>query len=131
MTSDDIREAVARYEMVNFQLVRLKAGGKTPISQKGWQNAAPKASEFLRDENVGVQLGSKSGHLVDIDLDIPEARALAGLKCFFGHLPAFRRSSLPPDEPGHRLESAATLQTKLNNSALPKRASWRQSKVST
>jgi hypothetical protein len=103
MNSDDIREAVARYETVNFQLVRLKPGAKTPISKKGWQNAAPKASEFLPNENVGVQLGSKSGYLVDIDLDIPEARALAGLKCFFGHLPAFRRSSLPPDEPGHRL----------------------------
>jgi hypothetical protein len=90
MNSNDIREAVARYETVNFQLVRLKAGGKTPISQKGWQNSAPKAREFLPNENVGVQLGSKSGHLVDIDLDIPEARALAGLKCFFSHLPAFR-----------------------------------------
>src|SRR5205807_846906 len=92
-----------RLEATGMQLVRLKPGSKIPVSQKGWQNASPKAAEFLPGENVGVQLGSKSGHIVDIDLDIPEARALAGLECFFGHLPAFRRTSLPPDEPGHRL----------------------------
>ena len=103
MNRDAISEYVGRYEAVGFQAVRLKAGSKTPISHKGWQNSAPKASEFLPNENVGIQLGSKSGHLVDIDLDIAEARALAGLECFFGHLPAFRRTSLPPDEPGHRL----------------------------
>jgi hypothetical protein len=85
-----------------MRLVRLESRGKRPVS-KAWQNTEPSADEFRASDNVGVQLGSKSGHLVDVDLDIPEARALSGLDCFFGHLPYFHRQSLPASAPGHRL----------------------------
>lgn len=85
------------------QLVKLKPDEKLPASQRGWQNSAPDATAFMDGSNVGVQLGPKSGHLIDIDLDCPEARALAALSCFFPDLPSFGRSSLAPDAPGHRL----------------------------
>lgn len=91
------------YTRLGWKLVRLKPGSKAPISVKGWQNADPDYHDFEEHENIGVQLGAKSGHLVDIDLDCPEARELAGLPCFFGHLPAFGRASLPRQALGHRL----------------------------
>ncbi|MFN3960569.1 MAG: bifunctional DNA primase/polymerase [Parvularculaceae bacterium] len=101
--SSKLERAARAYVDRGFRLVRLRAGEKRPVSEKGWQNAEPAPHEFLPGENIGVQLGAKSGHIVDIDLDIPQARALSGLGCFFGHLPSFRRASLPPDAPGHRL----------------------------
>lgn len=103
MSDRDIRPAASSLIEQGMRLVRLKPGTKQPLSEKGWQNAAPTAAQFLPNENVGVQLGEKSGHIVDIDLDIPQARALSGLECFFGHLPSFRRASLPENAPGHRL----------------------------
>jgi len=96
-------DAAMAYIGAGFRLVQLKPGSKQPLSEKGWQNATPDARDFEGGKNIGVQLGAKSGHLVDIDLDIPQARALAGMECFFGHLPSFRRASLPAGEPGHRL----------------------------
>ena len=96
---------VEAYRLVRerMTLVRLKPNSKVPISEKGWQNSAPKPAQFEPDDNIGVQLGAKSDNLVDIDLDIPQARSLAGLPVFFGDLPAFRRRSLDVSEPGHRL----------------------------
>jgi hypothetical protein len=85
-----------------MRLVRLKPGTKVPVS-KAWQNAEPRASDFGPHDNIGVQLGARSGGLVDLDFDNPFARALSGLNCFFNHAPAFRRKSLAPNEPGHRL----------------------------
>lgn len=95
--------AASHYLKIGLRLVRLEPNKKIPISEKGWQNSSPAAQDFLPEENVGVQLGAKSGHLVDIDLDIPQSRRLAGMGCFFGHLPYFRRESLPVEQPGHRL----------------------------
>jgi len=99
----DMKLAAQRYIDEGMTLVRLKPNSKEPVSKKGWQNSSPKAAEFRSGENIGVQLGGKSGHLVDLDFDIPEARALSGLPCFFGSLPYFSRRSLAPGEPGHRL----------------------------
>lgn len=96
-------DAAMAYIRGGFRLVQLKPGGKQPVSEKGWQNASPAGRDFEGGKNLGVQLGAKSGHLVDIDLDCEEARHLAELECFFGHLPAFRRASLPAHAPGHRL----------------------------
>ncbi len=101
-TSRDVKRAAADLRQRGFRLVRLKPGQKIPFSL-AWQNADPAPDQFTDQDNLGVQLGQKSGHLVDIDLDIREARELAGLPCFFGHLPSFRRASLPADAPGHRL----------------------------
>ena len=98
----NIQTAARAYVEAGFKLVRLMPREKKPYS-KAWQNAEPKPEQFEPNENIGVQLGSKSNGLVDLDFDIPQARALSGLACFFGHLPSFRRSSQPPHMPGHRL----------------------------
>lgn len=97
-----VRRAARGYIAKGLQLVRLAPGIKRPVSD-AWQNAKPRAEDFRPDENIGVQLGAKSGYLVDLDFDIPEARALSGLPCFFGHLLSFRRTSAPADAPGHRV----------------------------
>ncbi len=97
-----VRSIALHYIEKGLRLVRLRPGTKHPHSN-AWQNAQPKANDFRPNDNVGVLLGAKSGHLVDIDFDIAEARQLAGLDCFFGRLPSFGRSSLPKNEPGHRL----------------------------
>lgn len=96
-------EWVYYHEHLGWKYVRLQPGKKVPISEKGWQNADPDCAHFLPGENIGVQLGERSGGLVDIDLDCAQARELAGLPCFFGHLPAFGRASLPRHALGHRL----------------------------
>src|SRR5688572_97730 len=101
-TDTPIRPAARAYVARGLRLVRLRPGTKQPYS-KAWQNAEPKPDEFGPQDNIGVQLGAKSRHLVDIDFDIPEARTLSGLPCFFGHLPSFRRESLRVEAPGHRL----------------------------
>jgi hypothetical protein len=100
--TNNIQAAARAYADAGYKLVRLKSLEKVPYS-KAWQNAEPKPEHFAPDDNIGVQLGSKSDGLVDLDLDIPQARALSGLPCFFGHLPSFRRASQPADMPGHRL----------------------------
>lgn len=100
--SRDIRAAARAYIEAGYRLVRIKPFQKVPYSQ-AWQNAEPKPEHFASNDNIGVLLGAKSNGLVDLDFDIPQARALSGLTCFFGHLPSFRRSSLPVDMPGHRL----------------------------
>ena len=98
----DIRRIARGYIERGFRLVKLKPRSKEPYG-KAWQNAQPRPENFGLDDNIGVQLGEKSGHLVDIDFDIPEARHLASHSCFFGHLPSFGRSSLPANAPGHLL----------------------------
>src|SRR5262245_41062545 len=98
----NVRQAAKVFNERGWRTVRLRSQGKVPYST-AWQNADPKPEEFGNTDNIGVQLGAKSGHLVDIDFDSPEARALSGLGCFFGDAPSFRRSSLPETEPGHRL----------------------------
>ncbi|WP_267421689.1 bifunctional DNA primase/polymerase [Methylobacterium sp. GC_Met_2] len=85
---------------LGLQLVRLKPGTKEPFS-KAWQNSNPPATDFFQTAGLGVQLGTKSNGLVDIDLDCPEARLLA--PHLFQGLVAFRRQSLPREAPGHLL----------------------------
>lgn len=97
-----VRRMARAYAEKGFRLVKLRPGSKVPASG-AWQNSRPVANDFRDGDNIGVQLGAKSGHLVDVDFDIPEARALSGLPCLFGHLLSFRRSSAPIGAPGHRL----------------------------
>ena len=98
----NIRQVADEFTKKGWRTVRLRPNSKVPVSG-AWQNADPRPEEFKDADNVGVQLGVKSNHLVDIDFDSPEARALSGLRCFFGAAPSFHRSSLPESEPGHRL----------------------------
>lgn len=98
-----VEAAAGQYDSIGWRLIRLKENEKVPLSEKGWQNAEPAPESFEPHMNIGVQLGGKSGGLVDIDLDCPQARELAGLPCFFGNLPSFGRSSLPGHALGHRV----------------------------
>lgn len=114
--------AANRYAGAGFRLVVLRPDEKVPVSEKGWQNASPEPQAFYGGHNIGVQLGAKSGHIVDIDLDCAEARRLAGLECLFGHLPSFRRVSLPADAPGHRLVRCADAPDEVMQFAFTKKA---------
>ena len=99
---DDIAQVAQIYINLGWRLVRLNRRGKTPFTQ-AWQNANPKATDFRSGENIGVQLGTRSAGVVDLDFDTAWARRLSGLNCFFGRAPAFGRTSQPATEPGHRL----------------------------
>lgn len=102
MSTSKIQKASQSYLDRGWRLVRLNAGTKVPKSS-AWQNATPGPNDFEPKDNIGIQLGQKSGHLVDIDFDNAWARRLSQLPCFFGEAPSFRRKSLPATEPGHRL----------------------------
>jgi hypothetical protein len=76
--SENIRAAAANYLRRGFCLV--PTAGKRP-KDKSWQKLrlteADLASAFCSGDNLGVHLGAASGGVVDVDLDAPEARALA------------------------------------------------------
>jgi Bifunctional DNA primase/polymerase, N-terminal len=99
------QEAAANYFARGYRLVRLPLGSKKPDT-KGWPDLEVRA-EWLTwmfvDCNIGIILGAKSNHLVDIDLDCPEAITLADC-----HLPqtyaVFGRPSKPRS---HRLYVSA------------------------
>lgn len=87
-------------------LVRLRPREKRAF-EKGWQTLSRAPHDFMPHENVGVRFGQDSGGLVDIDLDVAEARHLVGHSAFgLSALPEFGRSSLPAGERGHRLAIA-------------------------
>jgi hypothetical protein len=96
--TNSIQDAAADFLEHGLRPIRIVPLGKKPIA-KEWQHSSPQAHEFLASENIGIDL-SRSADLIDIDLDIPAARALAALPCFFGDLPSFGREG---DLPGHRL----------------------------
>ncbi len=95
-----IQEAVAAYIARGWRPIVVRERSKLPAS-RSWQNTSPKPENFGTTQNVGVILGPRSGNLVDIDLDCPEARAVAALPELFGGLPALGREGQRP--PGHRL----------------------------
>jgi hypothetical protein len=91
-------EAARAYLARGWQPVRIPAGLKGPTAPK-WQLQKWQPDDFGADDNIGVLLGPRSGDLVDIDLDCPEALALADI-----YLPptgaVFGRASKPRS---HRL----------------------------
>ncbi|MGH7096262.1 MAG: PriCT-2 domain-containing protein [Stellaceae bacterium] len=113
MSADTI--AAARdYRRCGRRVVLIPAGQKGP-REKGWQDRDIGLDEipqrFAGGGNVGVILGARSGELTDIDLDCPEALALADI-----YLPptdaTFGRKSKPRSHrlyiaPGARYESFA------------------------
>lgn len=101
-TYSRIQRDVQAYEARGWHPIRVKPKSKAPV-EPGWQNSHPTAADFRSDDNVGIMFGTKSGNVVDLDFDCPQARFLSRLKCFFGDLPSFRRQGLPEDQPGHRL----------------------------
>ncbi len=98
MTSTIVDAAAHRAR--GWHVVPVPRGTKNP--GKGWQNrTADNATGFSEDGNISLLPGARSGGVVDIDLDIPEARFIAGLPQFLGDAIGWRRQSYA--EPGHRL----------------------------
>ncbi|MEZ4411846.1 MAG: bifunctional DNA primase/polymerase [Gemmatimonadales bacterium] len=77
MTSLD---AALDYASRGWAPIPLELGGKKPRA-RAWQNARHTVEElpkqFSNGANIGVLTGAPSGGLVDVDLDTPEAAALA------------------------------------------------------
>lgn len=63
-----------------FRVVPIPRGAKGPVTP-GWQHMRVEADQvpslFSGESNIGIILGEPSGWLVDVDLDCPEACALA------------------------------------------------------
>lgn len=85
------------YRNAGFRLVRITPGDKKAFQCK-WGDLTLEPENIAFKENVGLIF--ENGHY-DLDFDTPEARKLSGF--FFPKCPSFRRSSLPANEPGHRL----------------------------
>src|SRR5215469_9119765 len=75
-------EAALDYHRRGWRVVPISNGFKKPVID-GWPNltfsAADMHRHFRDDQNIGIRLGAASGCLVDIDLDCPEALAIADL----------------------------------------------------
>jgi len=76
-----VRDAAHEYLGRGWRPVPLRRREKKPRDQD-WQTLDFEWRDirrhFSEDDNVGVQLGPRSGGLTDVDLDTPEACALAG-----------------------------------------------------
>lgn len=99
-----VYDAASDFEQRGWRKVKVPFGSKKANSE-GWQNTDPKPQDFRSGQfNIGVQLGPKSGGLVDIDLDCPQAIELAD--AFFPELRNAAFGRLNPDGRhtlGHRL----------------------------
>jgi len=77
---NEILAAALNYRRRGWQPTPLEAGAKKAV-RAGWQNEilddAVIENAFPSKANVGVRMGRVSGGLVDIDLDSPEAVAMA------------------------------------------------------
>jgi len=77
---DTLLDAARWYLARGYAPVPIPAGTKAP-ALKGWQrlrlDEAALPRHFNGTGNIGLILGEASGHLVDVDLDCPEACALA------------------------------------------------------
>ncbi|WP_053058164.1 phage/plasmid primase, P4 family [Rubrobacter aplysinae] len=73
--------AAARYVGDGYCVVPVPSGEKNP-GRPGWQSLRISEEEvpsyFNNGQNIGVHTGEPSGWLVDVDLDTPEAREIAG-----------------------------------------------------
>jgi hypothetical protein len=75
-------EAAGEYFRRGWRVVPIPAGIKGPIIG-GWPDLVLGLDDlprhFGRNQNIGIRLGDASGGLVDVDLDCPEAIAIADL----------------------------------------------------
>lgn len=73
-------EAARFYHSRGYVPIPIPLGEKAPIF-RGWQNTRLPPSEFTKQfggmGNIGLLTGAPSGWLIDVDLDCPEAVALA------------------------------------------------------
>jgi len=68
----DTRFLVQRYMSEGWSVLPIPYGRKAP-EVKDWVNRTFSVEDFLENDNIGIRLGEPSGHLVDVDLDCPEA----------------------------------------------------------
>jgi hypothetical protein len=96
-------EAAREYYHRGWRDVPIPPGVKAPIIA-GWPDLIIHRDQLPRyfgapDANIGIRLGPASGDLVDVDLDCPEALAIADL-----YLPTTRAIFGRPSKPrSHRL----------------------------
>lgn len=76
--NESIKHAFDAYTQIGFKCLPIEAGAKV-IRIKGWQERSFTKEDFKGLANIGIQLGSVSNNLVDIDLDNPVARKIAKL----------------------------------------------------
>src|ERR1044072_9573299 len=73
-------DVVLGYFSLGWHPIPVPAGQKKPVIE-GWQNLRLTREDlpihFNNGSNVGLLLGNPSANLTDIDLDWPEARAMA------------------------------------------------------
>jgi putative DNA primase/helicase len=84
-----VAQTVAWYRSLGWATVRVPPMSKAPID-RGWPTIDYPPQVFSDGDNIGIKLGDPSGGLVDVDLDSPEAIALAPLylptTCTFGRV---------------------------------------------
>jgi hypothetical protein len=97
-------DAAGDYHRRGLRIVPIPSGSKACL-MTGWQDFEATVAELPRlfsgNENIGVVLGAKSGHLADLDLDCREAIALADL-----YLPATDAGSVA-DQSSARIGSSS------------------------
>jgi hypothetical protein len=77
-----VLDAASEYYRRGWRVVPIPAGLKGPLTA-GWPDLIIPADNLERyfgaDQNIGIRLGAVSGGIVDVDLDCPEALAIAHL----------------------------------------------------
>lgn len=119
MIAHNARDTARTYIRNGLCPVPLPPGSKNPMLQ-GWQNLRLTDNDVdtmvAENANIGVLLGEPSRHLVDIDLDCPEA-----INAARELLPATRRFGRPSAMDSHYLyfcEGAETLKFQHNKAML-------------
>jgi hypothetical protein len=73
-------EAAKRYQLAGYFPIPIHPNTKVP-SEANWSEPRPQWQHldrvFMQGANIGILLGKASGGLVDVDLDCPQALALA------------------------------------------------------
>lgn len=75
--SESIKRAYETYTAKGWKCLPIESKSKV-IRRTAWQTTEFGIDEFKGTANIGVQLGAVSGNLIDIDLDHPLARKIAG-----------------------------------------------------
>ena len=100
------RAMLTAYRKAGLRLVECRSPGRLKgkdykgkeAFKKGWPDLNPGPQDIAGTSNIGIHF---ENGLVDLDLDVPEARMLAPF--FFPTAPAFGRESLPAGQFGHRV----------------------------
>lgn len=99
-------ELVRKYVDLGWEPIMLPAKQKRPNYEWGeprsWSREDVEDA-FSGSSNVGIALGGRSGGLIDLDLDCPEAVHFS--ENLLGHLPSFGRKGSPSS---HRLVKCTT-----------------------